>query len=165
MSSITKAPPQLGWIQGNFASGRVDLQFDRRQHTVGGQVENDRVSLTTHHNDGLVKGQARGAEVQLAQNWTPRRVILDGWANKSRYRMDIDYDRKQANGSSGASAIQLQFDLQQGFLRGRVGQDAVDLSLNHQGRLQGNWGQHRVSAEMINLDLGHLMSHLYLVTP
>lgn len=163
MSTITKATPQLGWIRGQFPQGTADLTFNRRQNTVSGESFGDQVSLSTSADDSQVSGQAHGQQVQLNQDWSPRLVKLDGWANGARYRMNVDYDRKQALGNADGRSIALNFDLQQGFVRGRVGSETVDLTLSNEGQLSGVMGDGRVQAEMINLDLGHLLTHWYLI--
>ena len=53
MSTICKAPPQFGWIRGEFGAARVSLDFDRRQHTVVGESHGDEVRLSA------LRGRAR----------------------------------------------------------------------------------------------------------
>lgn len=85
------------------------------------------VTLDTSPDDSLVSGQAHGSEVKLNQDWSPRLVKLDGWANGARYQMNVDYDRHQANGNANGQTIALNFDMQQGSVQGRVGARSVDL--------------------------------------
>lgn len=163
MSTIPKATPQLGWIRGQFPQGAADLTFNRRQNTVSGESFGDQVSLSTSADDTKVSGEAHGHQVQLNQDWSPRLVKLDGWANGARYTMNVDYDKQQALGNAGGRSIALNFDMQQGFVRGRVGAGTVDLKLSNDGQLTGQLGSGSVQAEMINLDLGHLLTHWYLI--
>lgn len=167
MNSITcqgKGVPQFGWIRGQFPAGGANLNFDRRQNTVKGDIYGDKVSISTNPDAGQIKGSANKNTVDLHQDWSPQLVKLDGWANGSRYNMTIDYDRKQASGSAGERNINLNFDLQDGFIRGWDGKHNVDLTLSKDGLLEGAFAGGQVSAEMINLDLGHLMSHWYLIS-
>ena len=159
-----KGTPQFGWIRGQFAAGSADLNFNRRQQTVTGDSFGDQVSISTNAEGTAVTGQAHAQNVDLKQQWSPQLVKLDGWANGARYQMTIDYDRHQATGNAGGQPIQLDFDMQQGFVKGQSGGDAVDLKLSNNGQLTGQMGAGRVQAEMINLDLGHLLSNWYLVT-
>lgn len=161
MITLTKAPPQFGWIRGSFGAGSVDLDFDRRQHKVSGTSFGDQVSLSTENDQ--VRGSAHGSAVQLQQQWSPTLVQLEGWANGSRYQMTIDYNRRHAEGSSGGQPISLDFDLQQGNVRGFSKGQNVDLRLSPGGTLSGQLGG-TVQAEMVNLDVGELISHWYLVT-
>lgn len=163
MLTSIKPTPQFGWIRGQFAQGAADLNFNRRQNTVSGESFGDQVNLSTSEDDKRVSGRAHGQEVRLDQDWSPRLVHLDGWANGARYTMTVDYDRNQAQGNAGGDVIALNFDRNQGFIRGRVGADGVDLRLSQDGALTGEIGQGRVQAEVINLDLGHLLTHWYLI--
>ena len=49
-------------------------------------------------------------------------------------------------------------------MQGLVGNESVDLKLSNDGGLSGQLGEGRVQAEMINLDLGHLLTHWYLIS-
>lgn len=161
---MIKGTPQFGWIRGQFAAGSADLNFNRPQQTVTGESFGDRVQVSTSADGSAITGQAHAQSVDLKQQWSPQLVKLDGWANGSRYQMTIDYDRHQATGSAAGQPIQLSFDLQQGFVKGQSGTDAVDLKLSNNGQLTGQMGAGRVQAEMVNLDLGHLLSNWYLIT-
>jgi hypothetical protein len=163
MTSI-KPTPHFGWIRGQFSGGSVDLNFDRRQNSVSGESLGDSVSVSTSQDDKWVTGQAHAQEVKLEQDWSPRLVKLNGWANGARYTMTVDYDRNQANGSSAGRSIALQFDREQGWIRGQGAAGQVDVKLSQDGQLSGRLDGAPVQAEMINLDLGHLLSHWYLVT-
>jgi hypothetical protein len=160
-----KGTPQFGWIRGQFAAGNADLNFNRRQQTVSGESFGDQVNISTNAQGSAVTGQAHSQSVDLKQQWSPQLVKLDGWANGARYQMTIDYDRHQATGNAGGQPINLNFDLQQGFVRGQSGGEGVDLRLSNDGKLTGQMGAGRVQAEMVNLDLGHLLSNWFLITP
>lgn len=161
---MIKGTPQFGWIRGQFAAGSADLNFNRRQNTVTGDSFGDQVNISTNAEGSAVTGRAHGQSVDLKQQWSPQLVKLDGWANGARYQMTIDYDRHLATGSAAGQAIQLNFDLDQGFVKGQSGADAIDLKLGQNGQLSGQMGSGRVQAEMVNLDLGHLLSNWYLIT-
>jgi hypothetical protein len=164
MTTITKAPPQFGWIKGQFPGGKAELNFDRRQQTVQGDSFNDRVQLSTNNDSGQVSGTAHGKPVDLHMDWSPTVVKLDGWANGARFDVTVDYQQHRATGQAGDKQIALNFDNEQGFIKGKVGADAVDLHLSHDGQLQGTSGAGRVQAEMMNLDLGDFIRHYYLVS-
>ena len=164
MTTITKAPPQFGWIKGQFPAGTAQLNFDRRQQTVQGDSFNDQVQISTNSDTGEIKGTAHGKPVDLHQDWSPNVVKLDGWANGARFNVTVDYPQHSATGFAGNKEIALKFDNDQGFIKGKVGSDAVDLHLSREGQLQGTSGGGRVQAEMMNLDLGDFIRHYYLVT-
>ena len=159
-----KGTPPFGWIRGQFAAGSADLNFNRRQQTVTGESFGDQVNISTNAQGSAVTGQAHSQRVDLEQQWSPRLVKLNGWANGARYQMTIDYDRHQATGSAAGQPIDLNFDLQQGFVKGQSGGQSVDLKLANDGQLSGQMGAGRVQAEMVNLDLGHLLSNWFLIT-
>jgi len=162
--TISKGTPQFGWIRGQFPGGSADLNFNRRQQTVTGDSFGDQVNISSNPQGTAVSGQAHGQAVDLKQQWSPQLVKLDGWANGARYQMNVDYDRHQATGNAGGRAINLNFDMQQGFVQGLVGNDSVDLKLSNDGQLTGQLGEGQVKAEMINLDLGHLLTNWYLIS-
>ena len=161
---IHKRTPQFGWIRGQFPDGSADLNFNRRQQTVSGESFGDQVQIGSNAQGSAVSGQAHGQAVDLQQQWSPRLVKLEGWANGARYQMTVDYDNHQATGNAGGRPINLSFDMQEGFVRGQAGGGQVDLNLSHDGQLTGQMAGGRVQAEMINLDLGNLLSNWFLVT-
>ncbi|MBS2035062.1 hypothetical protein JST97_08735 [bacterium] len=161
---IHKGTPQFGWIRGQFPGGTADLNFNRRQQTISGDSFGDQVQISTSSEGTSVTGRAHGQSVELKQQWSPQLVKLEGWANGARYQMTVDYDCHKATGNAGGQPIDLNFDLHQGFVRGQAGGGQVDLNLSNDGALTGQMAGGRVQAEMVNLDLGHLLSNWFLVT-
>ena len=164
MSAIAFAPPRTGWIRGNYDQARVDLTFDRPGATVRGEVEQAPVNLQTDHDRATITGQSHGKPVDLTFQWSPQHVHYEGRANGTEVNYDVDYTTHTVEGHMGKSNIDVRFDEQAGIISGEAG-GVVDLKLSNDGHLRGVMCGRSMDADMQNIDMGQMLSNIFLFAP
>lgn len=152
--------PKQGWVRGDLNGKRTEVDFDRPNATVKGKSNGDSVSLTSA--EDRVQGSANGKAVDLARDWKPEHVHLQGTANGAPLQLDVDYTTHTAKGQVSQKNVDLRFDDSQGIIQGSYGNQSVDLHLENNGRLHGGLNGQNVEAEMINLQLGDFLENFYV---
>jgi hypothetical protein len=162
MSAISFAPPRTGWMKGQYDNAKLDLNFDRSNGTVKGEVEGSTVSLHNDPDSSTITGAARNRPADITYNWTPEHQHYEGQAAGGNVNFDVDYTNHSVLGSSGDSAIKIRFD--ENSAVGEAG-GPVQLQLSNDGHLQGTMCGHAVDAQTANVDMGQILSNIYLFAP
>ncbi len=156
-----KPAARAATIQGGMNHSPVDLTFDRAAGTIKGGINLSPADVKIEADK--ITGGANLSPIDLTFSFGADQSSIEGGANQSPVKYDIDWQNGTLDGYANHSPLHLDFDLQAGTAKGYANHSPIELKFDAaSGKLTGGMNFSPVDVALVDFGLRDFLNYFFL---
>lgn len=157
------AMPRHGYIKGTIGARTCHLAFDATSSTIKGHIGDFPVDIKVDKKASTITGQAHNSTIDLQMHLMHGEYRQEGDTYGFFFWHGIDWDNNYSQGGVSCSILELDWDLDDGIIKGFLGERKVNLTFKKEtGILTGDLFGRAVDLQIEDLELTEFINHFYL---